>query len=187
MFYSYMVQGGPIMWPIAALSWLATLVALERAFYWLRYALRRDAPLRRDVIDGRLSADVELSRSRDPVAEVARWFRLDRERGRLLADRLLRESRRGIPVLETIASLSTSLGLFGTVVGVSLSFDSMSGGRAEDVARGLSVALFTTVAGLIVYLYCFVASAFFRHFGDGLEAELDLAAASARPAPGGAP
>lgn len=169
------------MWPLAGLSWLATLVVLERAFYWARYAARRDPALRRDALDGRASADLALADSRDPVASVARWFRLDPARGRLLSERLGDESRRGIGVLEAIASLSTSLGLFGTVVGVSMSFDSMGGGKPDEVAHGLAVALYTTVAGLIVYLYCFVASAFFRHFSDRLEREMERLEEAGRP------
>src|SRR5574341_796840 len=140
MFFHYMQEGGPqIMWPIAALSWLATLMIAERTWYWIRYALRRDRRLRGEALDGRASADLALAESRDPVAAVARWFRSDPDRGRLLAERLGDDSRRGIGILEAVASLSTSLGLFGTVVGVSMSFDSMALGKSEDVAHGLAV------------------------------------------------
>ncbi len=174
MLYRFMQDGGPIMWPIAGLSCLATMFMFERIFYWVRYSLRRDRTLRRDVMDGRLTSDLELIRSRDPVAECAHWFRVDADRGRIMSDRVVGESRRWIGLLEGIAGLSTSLGLFGTVVGVSMSFDSMALGKSDDVAHGLSVALYTTVAGLINYLYCFTAASFFRHFSESLEDELDV-------------
>ncbi|MBI2932075.1 MAG: MotA/TolQ/ExbB proton channel family protein [Planctomycetes bacterium] len=178
MFYTYVQEGGPaVMWPLAGLSWLATLFILERVFYWVRYSVRRNPRLRRDAVEGRLSAGPTVSSGHDPVAVITCWLRVEPERGRLLAERLVSESRRGVYLLECIAGLSTSLGLFGTVVGVSMSFDSMAAGKADDVAHGLSVALYTTVAGLIIYLACFVAAGFFRHFSEKLEDELDEVAA----------
>lgn len=176
MLFQYMQDGGPlIMWPIAGLSVIATLFILERTSFWIRYAMRRDAVLRRDVMDGRPTADMRLMQSLDPVALAARWFRIDPDRGRLMADRAMAEGRRSIALLESIAGLSISLGLFGTVLGVSMSFDSMSGGKSDEVAHGLAVALYTTVAGLINYIVCFAAAALFRHFSDGLEEEMAIA------------
>lgn len=173
MLYRYIQDGGPLlMWPIAVLSVVATLLVLERSFWWARYALRREPALRRDVLDARITSDAALVRSRDPVAEAAHWFRADPVRGRLMADRLVAESRRSIVLLQTIAALSTSLGLFGTVVGVSMSLDSMSVGKSDDVAHGLAVALYTTVAGLFNYLTCFLAATACRHFSEGLEEEV---------------
>lgn len=176
MFYKYMQDGGPaVMWPIAALSVIATAVVLERLVYWLKIWFRRNLRLRHDVIEGRLSPQAALTQTRDPVVQAAYWMRSEPQRARIYVDRLSSESRRGIGLLEGIAGLSTSLGLFGTVLGVSMSFDSMSLGRADDVTHGLAVALYTTMAGLINYLYCFIAAGFFRSFGDNLDRDLELA------------
>jgi biopolymer transport protein ExbB len=177
MVYQWIVKGGDLMWPIVGLSVVALAIILERCFYWLRYAWRRDPALRRDVVDGRLSGDLSLMQSRDPVAEVAHWYRVDPLRGKLLADKLQTANRRGLGALETIASLSTSLGLFGTVVGVSLSFDSMASGDAEKVVYGLGVALFTTVLGLVVHLACLICAGFFQFFATEVSNALDVAAA----------
>ena len=175
MIYEWIKVGGPMMWPILGFSFLGLAIILERIFFWMRYWFVSDPSLRRDVYDRRLSADMSLMRGRDPVAEVAHWFQFDPVRGRLMADRLLSDSRRGLGVLETLANLSTSLGLFGTVVGVSLSFRSMTTGDAGNVVYGLGVALFTTVLGLIVHLYCGVATSFFNWLSDRLKKQIEVA------------
>ena len=54
-----------------------------------------------------------------------------------------------------VTQVATSLGLFGTVVGISMSFGSFVQGEAASVATGLAVALYTTVVGLAVFLYTF--------------------------------
>lgn len=147
MVYSWMVQGGPLMWPIFGLSVLGLMIILERAFFWIRHARRRG-----------------------PVARIAA---LEPQAARREADRLLRSARRGVGALEMIASLSTSLGLFGTVAGISMSFQSMAGGDAGRIVYGLGIALFTTVLGLVVHLYCAVLAAFFSFLGDRLETGLE--------------
>lgn len=178
MFYEFMQQGGPaIMWPIAGLSFLATCFVFERLYFWAAWAARRDRALRGLALKAPRSADLEAQLARDPLAEALYWLRFEPAKGRELSWRLAGEVRRGLSVLENIATISTSLGLFGTVVGVSMSFDSMAKGNAASVAGGLSVALYTTVIGLIVYLWCYVALAFFRTWSDRVEETLETAGA----------
>lgn len=166
MMVEWIRQGGVMMWPIMGLSLLGSMIILERSFFWIRHLWRRDLPRRDRLTVARvlpLEVDVQCS---DPVVRVASWLRLDRPRGQRLADDVLSEGARGVGALELLASISTTLGLFGTVVGVSLSFGSISSGDTETVLTGLSVALYTTVFGLLVHLYCGVFAAFF-HFLQG--------------------
>jgi len=68
--------------------------------------------------------------------------------------------------LATIISLAPFLGLFGTVWGVMLSFNKMAGSGSVllgEVAPGISSALLTTVAGLVVAI---PAIAVYNWFGD---------------------
>jgi biopolymer transport protein ExbB len=58
-----------------------------------------------------------------------------------------------LPVVDTIASVATLLGLLGTILGMIISFDEIAKGGKGDpavVAGGISIALLTTAAGLIV-------------------------------------
>lgn len=101
--------------------------------------------------------------------ELRLWATLDRERHCIIADRPvipalertldraieLEKERweRGTTMLATIASSAPLLGLLGTVWGIFISFQEMSkmdNATLSTVAPGISEALLTTVAGLLV-------------------------------------
>jgi biopolymer transport protein ExbB len=74
------------------------------------------------------------------------------------------EMERFLTSLGTIASISPLLGLFGTVIGMIEIFGSQnptSGGGPEQLAHGISVALYNTAFGLIVAIPSMI---FYRHF-----------------------
>jgi biopolymer transport protein ExbB len=67
--------------------------------------------------------------------------------------------RRHLPLIAALASVSTLLGLLGTVLGMVRSFTALTRGGAEQVsslAEGVSQALVTTQAGLVVALPIFL-------------------------------
>lgn len=91
-------------------------------------------------------ADAEWDITRDVLQEV----------GRQEAVRLTRNLR----VLETIAAVAPLLGLLGTVVGMIRVFASVSQaglGNPEVLSGGISEAMITTAAGLIVGIPALVA------------------------------
>jgi len=73
------------------------------------------------------------------------------------------ELERFLTTLGTIASISTLMGLFGTVVGMIEIFASptSSGTDPQVLAHGISVALYNTAFGLIVAIPSMI---FYRHF-----------------------
>ncbi len=74
------------------------------------------------------------------------------------------ELERFLTTLGTIASISPLLGLFGTVIGMIEIFGSQSptaGASPEQLAHGISVALYNTAFGLIVAIPSMI---FYRHF-----------------------
>ena len=87
---------------------------------------------------------------------------------------------RRIELLSVLASLSTMLGLLGTVVGLIKAFREVaeSGGMAQaaDLATGIYQALVTTVEGLLVAIPCMALFALFRNRLDQLVAETSLLA-----------
>lgn len=148
------------MAPIIACSVLALALLLERSFFWFLIWTRKDPALRAELealaVDRR-----RAERTRDPFCQVVYGLIRhpeDPSVATAIAEKVLRQTRRGIPVLNVIAGVSCSLGLFGTVFGVSLAFEAMAASRAEDLARSLAVALNTTVLGLVVYLPVYVGS-----------------------------
>jgi len=65
----------------------------------------------------------------------------------------------GLNTIKTIATISPLLGLLGTVIGILLSFDTISKVGLDDPAlfsSNISLALITTVVGLIVAIPHFV-------------------------------
>jgi biopolymer transport protein TolQ len=101
--------------------------------------------------------------------ELRHWATLDRERNCIVSernmipalertlDRAIEQEKqrweRGTTMLATITSASPLLGLLGTVWGIFISFQTMSQSASASlstVGAGISEALLTTVAGLIV-------------------------------------
>ncbi|BCD68714.1 MotA/TolQ/ExbB proton channel family protein [Nitratiruptor sp. YY09-18] len=79
---------------------------------------------------------------------------------------------RGLGTIKIIASIAPLLGLLGTVIGVLLAFEAISKsglGDPSTFAGGISMALITTVAGLIVAIPHVVGYNYLVSMLDGLE------------------
>jgi len=82
----------------------------------------------------------------------------------------------GLNTIKIIASLSPLIGLLGTVVGILNSFDSISHlglGDPTVFSSGISIALITTVAGLIVAIPHYIGYNYFIGSLDNLEIKLE--------------
>jgi len=87
----------------------------------------------------------------------------------------IKKLENGINTIKIIATISPLLGLLGTVVGILFSFDTISKVGLEDpmlFSSGISIALITTVVGLIVSIPHFI---FYNYYVSTLDNyELDL-------------
>ncbi|NRT55648.1 MotA/TolQ/ExbB proton channel family protein [Sphaerotilus uruguayifluvii] len=95
--------------------------------------------------------------------------------GRVAAHRL----ERYLNLLGTIASAAPLLGLLGTVVGMIEIFGSQSpgsGSNPEQLAHGISVALYNTAFGLIIAIPALVTWRHFRGLVDGYLLQMEQAA-----------
>lgn len=82
---------------------------------------------------------------------------------------------RFLNIIKNIATISPLLGLLGTVVGVLQSFESIAifgMGNPTFFSSGISVALITTIAGLIVAIPHYIGYNYFVKLLDTLELEL---------------
>lgn len=79
------------------------------------------------------------------------------------------ELERYLTTLGTIASISPLMGLFGTIVGMIEIFGSQgpSGGNPQQLAHGISIALYNTGFGLIIAIPSMI---FWRHFRAKVDA-----------------
>lgn len=184
----YFTQGGPLMWPLAAFSVLALAVTAERFI-----ALRRGMivptsfldSVKELLVDDRIEEAMALcEKTWQPVARVVEaglvrrtlpreWIREGIEsQGREEAVHL----EKHLPILATIASVSPLIGLLGTVTGMIQVFQEIARqgvGNAEALSGGISQALITTAAGLIVGIPALLAHHFLRTRSDRLLGEME--------------
>ncbi len=93
------------------------------------------------------------------------------ETGRAVAHKL----DRYLPTLGTIATVAPLLGLLGTVIGMVELFGSFttSGHDVAQFARGISVALYNTAAGIVVAVPAMIAYRYFRSKVDDLLVDME--------------
>lgn len=93
------------------------------------------------------------------------------ETGRAVAHYL----ERYLATLGTIATVAPLLGLLGTVIGMVELFGSFTTGGHDiaQFARGISVALYNTAAGIVVAVPAMIAYRYFRSKVDGLLVDME--------------
>jgi biopolymer transport protein ExbB/TolQ len=88
---------------------------------------------------------------------------------------------RFIPLIPTIANLATLMGLMGTIYGLMLAFDAIANvpaaQRAQALATGISVAMSSTLWGLLVAVPQLLLHGVIAMKSDGILQELDEKAA----------
>ena len=174
MIKQFLIDGGPWMLPVLALSVVGLMFILERAWFWIVLWFRRDAALRRRILQG--DAPHATCRTSDPRAVVLLDLARNPEEPDEAMDRaraLVRRSKQHLRTLAVTSSLGSSLGLFGTIVGMSSSFGGVRLSNPEVIISGLQTALNTTIFGLIVYLGCYVAHSFFSQLSANLGHDLE--------------
>ncbi|MBE0564715.1 MAG: MotA/TolQ/ExbB proton channel family protein [Krumholzibacteria bacterium] len=124
---------------------------------------RRPGPFANIVRAGLDHADNDWTVIRDVLQEA----------GRQEATRLTRR----LGVLETVAAVSPLLGLLGTVLGMIRVFATVSAaglGNPETLSEGISEAMVTTAAGLIIGIPALVAYNWLNGRADGIIFELEF-------------
>lgn len=178
MFSIIQAAGWPI-WPLVAFSVLALALIIER-FISLKSTKVAPARLLEEVLavsrNGVPSTDMvaQLERNSALGEVLASGFRALNANprcseadlratmegtGRLVAHRL----ERYLSALATIASAAPLMGLFGTVVGMIEIFGAQapSGTNPQQLAHGISVALYNTAFGLVIAIPAMIC---YRHF-----------------------
>ena len=157
--YSYFQTGGPIMWPLLAVSvWLWTLIVVKlleiRSFRRnLCAALPLDASMETKPSEGAEECCIQS-------LLIRRKAQLNRHVGTILV----------------LASVAPLIGLLGTVSGMIDTFEVIhrhGAAQAQGLAAGISEALLTTQGGLMVALPGLCMGNFIRRrtqrLGDNLD------------------
>jgi biopolymer transport protein ExbB len=177
--------GWPI-WPLIIASILALALIIERAV-----ALRRP----RILPSGLLDDVIGVVRKGSVTPEIVARLEQNSPLGKVLAaalrnERVLREGAtqqveaagaavanrltRYLTLLGSIGSIAPLLGLLGTVVGMIHIFASQQAGSSpQDLARGISVALYSTAFGIIVAVPAVLAHRYFRRLVEDYLVEME--------------
>lgn len=197
MFSIIQAAGWPI-WPLIACSVIALAIIGERIFS-LRRSLVAPANLTDEAIAASAravpgAATIDQLRQNSalgavlaaglqtlhdhPQAEDAQLKSSLESAGRLAAGKL----EKYLPALATIASAAPLLGLLGTVVGMIEIFASQGtmgagiiAGNPNQLAHGISIALYNTAFGLIVAIPSLIFWRYFRARIDAYVLELEVA------------
>lgn len=184
----YIIEGGPIMYPILITAVVAVCVLLERITWWLRLSFRRDPKLLEQVYanmeEGRFREAIAISStSKDPVVRMVHHG-LNHHHTSLqgalevAAGMELQKAGRFLGAMDTIVTLGPLLGLLGTVTGIMGSFTSIGGSElaVEKVTGGIGEALIATAAGLGIAIAVLIPMNYFHSKLAKLQFDLEAAA-----------
>lgn len=182
-------NGGILMYPIVTLFGLGLLVALWR-FLWLLIAGfgglstgRTLKALRKGDLE---TARTQVKRAHGKVGRVLKTVLLKDYSGREAGEKALEELfAREVPKIESgltwisvFAATAPLLGLLGTVMGMIELFDVITMHGTSDpklLAGGISIALVTTEAGLIVAIPLQLIHTFLTNRADSLRSRMESA------------
>lgn len=160
-----MTRGGPVMWPLLALSLISATLIFERCWYFLHAnspgrmsRVRAMAKRLRQGDRAGAKAIAEADRSiysrvvervlAEPATEAAAVDIVESHRPGL---------ERFMPTLSTIITVAPMLGILGTVLGIIASFQLLSDTAVttdpRSVSQGIAEALITTAAGLVIAIF----------------------------------
>ena len=186
-------DGGWAMYPIAVLLILGVTIAIERVYNLWRassdanefFGLLEEALKQ----GGRQQAAELCSETRGPVASVIHAGLLRLDRGIDHVEKTIENAgavelaflERGMLWLSTVANLAPMVGFLGTVSGMINAFQAIKIAGDVDpsmVAGGISEALITTAAGLIVGIIIQFCHNFFASRIDRIIADMQEQTAS---------
>lgn len=184
------LKGGPVMWPLLAVSLVALTVVLERLWFTLREKARRQPQVVAQIFSEAERGDFANARaaglaSQDFVARVLTYALEHRDVS--FANALLQASglelqrfNRGISALDTIVTLAPLLGLFGTVTGMIHAFGLLGVselGAPTAITGGIAEALIATAFGLLIAMISLLPFNYLNSQLEGARQELENAAA----------
>jgi biopolymer transport protein ExbB len=179
---SVMKQGGPDMWILLALSVIVVAIVIERLVFFASQHGDTKGLLR--AIGSKIAADdldgaIKICQQNKGMLPRILEFGLRRgEKNRAdITDALsialmehLNALERNLGVIGTIAVIAPFVGLAGTVLGIIRAFQDIAlkgNSTPAVVAAGVSEALITTFAGLVVAIFAVI---FFNYFKSRIKA-----------------
>ena len=157
-------HGGPIMWPILLLSFIAITVVAERALFLVRENAHREPEVVAKMLEKVENQDVAgaLSlggRSRDYVARILVYALTHKDHSLAnaftrAANQELNRFQQGLAIIDTCITAAPLLGLLGTVIGMMNTFGALGtgdiGSNIGNITGGVQESLIATACGLAI-------------------------------------
>lgn len=181
-------DGGFFMYPILALMIIGVAIALERLYTLSRSSISNEKLLqriRKSLEEGGIEEAKKIcAQTRGPVASIIMAGLLRVDEGIESVEKAISNAgtvemaflERGLVWISTIVSMAPMLGFTGTVQGMIIAFQQIE--KANDispaiVAGGISVALLTTLFGLVVAMGMSLAYNYFTNQIDRLTIDME--------------
>ncbi len=173
-----MERGGPVMWPLLALSILSVALTVERIWFWRQMSSRGTRVRLRAIVNALRLNDPEtvvlLAKEDDlPYASVAADLACDGPSDAIAIAAVERQRprlERFLNIQSTIVTAAPMLGILGTVSGIIRSFELLGGKDTLSdprlVSAGIAEALVATASGLVVALVSLFPYMYFRSHSD---------------------
>jgi biopolymer transport protein ExbB len=189
----WFIAGGSVMYPIAAVALASVVLIVERSIFFFvrnRNANRTAAEVVQACAARRFDDALALLRQKPGVVtRVLDACLKRREAGQramedAIQEQLLQEQpglRRFMSGLATLAGVAPLLGLLGTVTGIIQTFDvirSFGNANPNLMAGGISEALITTEAGLMIAIPVLVIHSLLRGCANRILADAEYYAAT---------
>jgi len=164
--FDLLIKGGPVLWVILFLAVPVIAILVERLLYFRKISSDEDKLLARvkgatekghydealaicDTVEAPIGGLIRAALENRAMGETDL-----REAVRDAAVRELPQIERSISAINVIANISPMIGLLGTVTGIINSFNVLGEfGAVSDpsvLAKGISEALLTTAAGIVI-------------------------------------
>jgi len=181
--FEIFLAGGILMWPILVCSLIVIAISAER--YWtLNPAKIAPKTLLAQVWSWIKNNQLDATKLRElkqssPLGQILAAGLSNSKHGREVmkdsvqeaASQVIHELERYVSVLGTVANIAPLLGLLGTVLGMIEVFNAImmqGSGSTGALAGGISVALYTTVGGLVVAIPATISHKFFQRRIDSI-------------------
>ncbi|WP_349763920.1 MotA/TolQ/ExbB proton channel family protein [Fusobacterium sp. SYSU M8D902] len=190
--YKYFVEGGMMMWLLGALSILGLGTILERTAYFFKNERDLKGDFKDQIItlvrEGKEDEAIELcEKTNNSVSRTVKSILLAykyendmyESKEKLMKEKALEQIEnleKRLSILGIVSFISPMAGLLGTVLGMIKSFKAIALEGAGDpnvVANGISEALVTTAAGLLIAIPAIIAYNFFNRKVDKIMMQIE--------------
>ena len=189
MFAIIQAAGWPI-WPLLLASVIAVALIIERLVALRRVKVAPAGLLQRALAEyqqkGVNDAQLAELEKQSPLGRILAAGLRNAKSSREIMKESIEEAGRAVThdleryltTLGTIASISPLMGLFGTVVGMIEIFGSQSptGANPQQLAHGISIALYNTGFGLVIAIPAMIFWRHFRALVDSLVIDMEMQA-----------